>query len=248
MKVALITGGSSGIGAATARELLERRWAVVLAARGRPRLEATAHCLARRGGAVLSIPADVSQPDQAEALVAQAAAWKGRLDAVINAAGAAPLAPLARLSAAQWRRILDTNLSAVFHTTRAAWPLFGRQHRRRAKGRLREGATGWTGTIVNISSEASRDPFAGLGAYGAAKAALNVLTRVIAREGLAIGVRAVAIAPGAVDTPMFRALPFAGQVAAEALLAPQDVAAAIVAALEGSLWCASGETIFIHAR
>lgn len=100
--------------------------------------------------------------------------------------------------------------------------------------------------MINISSEASRNPYPGLGAYGAAKAGVNLLTRMAAREGKDMNLRAIAIAPAAVETPMFRSLPVAGDVPTEVILSPKTVAEAVKAAAAGALWCANGETIYIH--
>ncbi len=104
------------------------------------------------------------------------------------------------------------------------------------------------GVIVNISSMASKDPFPGLGAYGAAKVALNMLTLVTAREGEEVGIRAIGIAPAAVDTPMFRQLVGDRPIAEGIMLEPDDVAAMIADAVAGSLRYCSGETLFVHRR
>ena len=99
--------------------------------------------------------------------------------------------------------------------------------------------------IVNISSVSSRDPFPGFAAYGAAKAALNVFSLVLAREGKEIGVRVHTIAPGAVETAMFRALVTEQQWPREKTLDPSDVARVIAQCVDGDLRHASGEVIFL---
>jgi NAD(P)-dependent dehydrogenase (short-subunit alcohol dehydrogenase family) len=99
--------------------------------------------------------------------------------------------PIRETTDAQWRDVIDTNLSAAFYATRAAWPAFERQG---------------GGVVVNISSAAARDPFAGFAAYGAAKAGLNLFGLSAAREGAAIGVRVHTVAPAATETAMFRKL------------------------------------------
>lgn len=245
VKVVLITGGGSGIGAATAKKLAARAYAVIIAGRDVAKLNTCAASIRHGGGEIHCCQADVSRPDEAQNLVETALQWKGRLDAVINCAGAAPMQPVHATSTAQWREILDINVSSVFYITRAVWPIFQKQFANLApEQRLQHD----TGVIINISSEASRDPYPGLGAYGAAKAAVNVLTKATAREGRDMGVRVIAIAPAAVETAMFRSLPVASKVPTRDILDADTVAGAIVAALEGELWCTSGETLYIHQR
>ncbi len=245
MKVVIITGGGSGIGAATAKKLLARGDAVVLAGRNGTKLNAFAATQHGSGGEMISCPADVSKPEEVERLIGEALQWKGRIDAVINCAGAAAMRPTCDITVEQWREILDINLSAVFYMTRAVWSVFKKQYDAlNPQQRLDEDA----GVIINISSEAARDPFDGLAAYGAAKAGVNLLTKATAREGREIAVRVIAIAPAAVETPMFRSLPIASRVPARDILDPDDVADVVVSALDGGLHCASGETMYIHRR
>jgi 3-oxoacyl-[acyl-carrier protein] reductase len=131
----------------------------------------------------------------------------------------------------KWRQIIDTNLSAAVHLAHAAWSTFAAQK---------------SGVIVNISSESARDPFLGLGAYGAAKAGLNLLTRALAQEGKSINLRAYAIAPAAVETAMFRQIATIEQVPTEKALAPEDVARLVAQCLAGDLRHANGEVIYVH--
>jgi NAD(P)-dependent dehydrogenase (short-subunit alcohol dehydrogenase family) len=245
MKVVIITGGGSGIGAATAKKLTARGDAVCIAGRNETKLMERAAELRRAGGEICHHQADVSRPHEAQDLISKAVQWKGRIDAVINCAGAAPMLPVSELSDQQWRDILDINLSSVFYMTRSVWPVFKKQYDALTE---EQRATHDAGVIINISSAAARDPFPGLGAYGAAKAAVNLLTTATAREGRDIAVRVIAIAPGAVETSMFRALPIASKVPARDILDPDSVADAIVAALDGGVWCSSGETLYIRRR
>ena len=104
---------------------------------------------------------------------------------------------------------------------------------------------------MNISSMAAKDPFPGLGAYAVAKAGVNMLTLVMAREGDAVGIRVVGIAPAGVDTPMFRSLVGEKNVNTSEILRPEDVAAAIAEVVDGgggALRYASGDTIYLHRR
>ena len=245
---AIITGGGGEIGLAIAQTLLEQRWAVVLAGRTLETLKSSAEKLAAYSANILCVTADVSAPQQAEKLINRTVAWRGRIDALVNNAGYATMVPLAQTTNEQWQQTLHINLSGAFYTLRAAWPVFERQFSAAQANTVKDAKSPRGGVVVNISSEASRDPFPGLGAYGVAKAGLNLLTRVVAREGASIGLRALAIAPAAVETPMFRSLPVATNVPASAILAPESVARAVKAAIDGDIWCASGETIFIHAN
>ena len=131
----------------------------------------------------------------------------------------------------QWRAVIDTNLSAAFYATRAAWPAFERQG---------------GGVVVNISSAAARDPFPGFAAYGAAKAGLNLFGLSAAREGERIGVRVHTIAPGATETGMFRQLMTAEQYPPEKTLDPADVARVVLQCVRGDLRYTSGEVIYLH--
>lgn len=245
MKVVLITGGGSGIGAAAAKKLLTRGDAVLIAGRDGVKLNALAAAYRGCGGEIHCCQADVGNPADVQHLIDFALQWKPRLDAVINCAGAATMRPVHELAIEQWRRIVDINLSSVFYMTRAIWPVFKKQFDALSDSQR---ASTDSGVIINISSEAARDPFPGLGAYGAAKAGVNILTQATAREGREMNVRVIAIAPAAVETPMFRSLPIASQVSARDILDADAVADAIVVALDGGLRYASGETIYIHRR
>jgi 3-oxoacyl-[acyl-carrier protein] reductase len=175
--VALITGAGRGIGKATAMELARRGYQLALAARSTEQLKETAESVS--AGFVL--PTDVSDPKQVDSLIAKTVEKYGRIDAVVHCAGVAPTVTVEQMTDAQWHEVLDVNLSSAFYLSRAVWPIFRRQQ---------------SGVIVNISSLSSRDPFPGFAAYGAAKAALNVFSLVLAREGKEIGVRVHTIAPG----------------------------------------------------
>lgn len=227
--VAIITGAGRGIGRATALELARGGYGVALAARGAMDLEETA----RLAGAVgaLCVPTDVTDPEQVDRLARRTLERFGRIDAVINCAGLAPVRPIAEMSPAEWREVIETNLSAPFYLTRAAWPAFERQR---------------AGVVVNVSSAAARDPFPGFAAYGAAKAGLNLFGLSAAREGAAIGVRVHTIAPSAVETGMFRKIMTPEQYPSEKTLEPADLARMIAKCVTGELRYTSGETIYVQ--
>ncbi len=229
---AIITGAGSGIGRATALRLSALGYRIALVGRREAPLRAVAEEITTLGGQSLIAPADVSQPDQVEALIQKVHHHFHQIDVLINNAGSAPSIPLTEMPIPAFHETLNTNLSSAFYTTRAVWPIMQSQ------------PTG--GTIINISSMAARDPFPGLGAYAIAKAALNMLTLVTAREGHPFNIRAHGIAPGAVDTLMFRNLVGQQNVHPEKILHPTDIASTIAAILTTPLPHTSGETIYLH--
>jgi NAD(P)-dependent dehydrogenase (short-subunit alcohol dehydrogenase family) len=224
--VAIVTGASRGIGRATALHLASKGYRLLLTARGKPDLDSLAAQIRHSR----PIPADVTSPDDVQLLVDEAIASFGRIDVLVNNAGLAPVATVEELSLADWHKVIETNLSSAFYLSKACWPIFRKQQR---------------GCIVNISSFSSRDPLPGFVAYGAAKAGVNMLTLALAREGAPLGIRVYAIAPGAVETSMFRAIATEEQWPKEKTLQPSDIARAIAACVDGDLKYASGEVIFL---
>lgn len=229
--VAIVTGAGKGIGRATALALSAAGYAVVAVARTRADVEAT--CAACGGGGGLAVDADVSRLDDVERVVATAVEAFGRLDVVVNNAGYAPLRLIEQMTPDEWRRVLDTNLSATFYFARSAWPIFRRQG---------------GGVIVNLSSLSARDPFTGFFAYGAAKAGINLMGLELARQGEPHNIRVHTVAPGAVETEMFRGLASEEQYPREKTLHPEEVARVIVACIRGDLAHTTGEVIWMHKR
>ena len=225
--VAIITGAGRGIGRATALELSKRGYRLALVARGADDLSETA----RLAGGALCYPADVTKSEQVDNAVKQTLDRHGRIDAVVNNAGLAPVRPIVGMSPQEWRDVIETNLSAAFYLTRAAWPSFEKQR---------------GGVVVNVSSAAARDPFPGFAAYGAAKAGLNLFGLSAAREGAPINVRVHTIAPSATETAMFRSLMTPEQYPPEKTLDPADVARIIADCVTGDLRYTSGEVIYVH--
>jgi NAD(P)-dependent dehydrogenase (short-subunit alcohol dehydrogenase family) len=228
--VAIITGAGRGIGRATAVELARLGYRLSLAARNVEALGETSR-LASRPDASLICRIDVTDPEQVERLVQQTVGRFGRIDAVVNNAGLAPVRSIAETSVEQWRAVIDTNLSAAFYLCKAAWPVFERQR---------------SGVVVNLSSAAARDPFPGFAAYGAAKAGLNLFGLSAAREGQKIGVRVHTVAPSATETEMFRGIMTRDQFPTEQTLDPADVARIIGQCVTGDLRYTSGEVIYVH--
>jgi 3-oxoacyl-[acyl-carrier protein] reductase len=225
-RIAIITGAGGGIGRATAVELNGRGFTTVLVGRSQKTLDETAKLVRDP----LVVAADITRLADIDRIVEQTLSRYGRIDAVINNAGAATVASIEQTTPQIWQEMIDTNLSAPFHLCRAVWPTFTKQR---------------GGVIVNVSSLAARDPFEGFAAYGAAKAGLNLLGLSLARQGKAIGVRVHTVAPGAVETSMLRGAFSTDVLPTERTLAPQDVARVIAQCVTGDLECTSGEVIWV---
>ena len=218
--VAIVTGASRGIGRATADQLSRAGWRVVVVARS-----------AKSGDGALAISRDIGTSGACREVVTEATKAFGRIDALVNNAGYAPLLAIEQTTDEVWNDAMATNLSAAFWLTRACWPVFKKQR---------------GGVIVNVSSVAARDPFPGFIAYGAAKAALNNLGLSLAREGAKDNIRVHTVAPGATETEMFRALPGMKDFPAESTISPEDVARIIVRCVTGELALTSGEVLYLH--
>jgi len=205
-KVALVTGGSSGIGLAIARMLSEEGYALTVTARTVEKVEAAAAELG-----ALAVPADVSREEDCERIVAAHAERHGRLDVLVNSAGVGIVGRLEDMTAKRWDLQLGVNLRGLFLVTRAALPLLKASR----------------GQVVNVASIAGTMPSPMLGAYGASKAAVISLTRTLNAELEQDGVRATALCPAFVDTPMaaWSGLP------PEELIRPEDCAELVRALL-----------------
>jgi len=210
-RVAVVTGAGRGIGHAVARALAGEGATVVLAARTRQQLAATAAAIREGGGAALAIPTDVTQDAAVEAMVERAIAELGRLDILVTAAGVASFGPVAGTKPADWDGMLAVNLRAVMVTCRAVLPIMIRQRR---------------GTIINIASVAAQRPIPGAAVYTATKAGVVGFSRVLAEELRSEGVRVGVLTPGAVDTPLWDAIPSSPD--RSRMLRPEDVARAAV--------------------
>jgi NADP-dependent 3-hydroxy acid dehydrogenase YdfG len=190
--VALITGASSGIGEATALALAAEGATVAIAARRRDRLEA----LAKRIGdqsRVLVLETDVTDRDQARAMVDRTVAEYGRLDTVVNNAGVMLLGPILDAPLEEWEQMVHLNLLGLLYTTHAALP-----HLLRAA----EGEPRRVADVVNVSSVAGRVARLGSGVYNATKFAVGAFSESLRQEVTKRHVRVSLIEPGAVTTEL----------------------------------------------
>jgi NAD(P)-dependent dehydrogenase (short-subunit alcohol dehydrogenase family) len=225
-RVAVVTGASRGIGAATAEALARAGAHVVLAARDRDALAAAAGRIQAAGGGATPVPTDVSRAEQVERLFATAA-QAGRLAALVCAAGVLTPAPFGETTWDIWAETLGINLTGAFLCCRAAFTAM------RAEG---------GGRIVNIASLSgiyATEKFPGLTAYNASKYGVVGLTEAIAVEGRPHGISAICVSPGAVDTQMLRR----ANPELRPGLTPGDVAELILALLDNPLVPASGANI-----
>ena len=185
-RVALVTGASRGIGRALAVALGSVGAKVALTARSAETLAEAASAVEAAGGETLVLPADVGDPDAAEAVTDAVVEHWGGLDVVVNNAGVIRQAKIVDMSLEDWDAVLTTNLRGVFLYTRAAMRRMG------------EGG----GSIVNVASNFGLKAVRTYGAYCASKAAVLHLTRVAALEGARSGIRVNALAPGYIETDL----------------------------------------------
>ena len=219
-KKALVTGASSGIGRSIALRLASE--GADIAVNYYPGAEADAQAVCAEIGALgreaAAFEADVTDPDACDAMVAAVVERFGTLDVLVNNAGITRDGLMVRMSDADWRAVIDTNLSGVFYCSRAA---------ARVMMKARSGA------IVNIASVVGIAGNAGQANYSAAKAGVIGLTKTTAREFAARGVRANAVAPGFIETAMTAKLSeqvregAAANIAMKSFGSPEDVASAV---------------------
>ena len=184
-KVVVITGGSSGLGAETARHLAGEGAKVVLGARRVERLEAVAEEIGLGEDAI--VKTDVTDREQVKALVDRAAGLHGRVDVMLNNAGLMPLSPLEMERFDEWDQAIDVNIKGVLWGIAAALPHFKEQ-----KG----------GQFINVSSVAGHKIGQGGAIYSATKYAVRVISEALRQEVKPYNIRTTVISPGAVDTEL----------------------------------------------
>jgi 3-oxoacyl-[acyl-carrier protein] reductase len=209
--VALVTGGSKGIGFAIARALVSAGASVVITGRDRQDLD---RAQAELGPRACAVAADVRQPAEVQAAVREPVDRFGGLDVLVNNAGVGLFKNAADLSLAEWQTVIDTNLTGVFYCCHAAIP------------HLRQRGGGW---IINISSLAGTNPFAGGTAYCASKAGLNAFSEALMQEVRYDNIRVSYVMPGSVATG------FSGRSRADRpdwKIQPEDVAQVVIDLLQ----------------
>jgi NAD(P)-dependent dehydrogenase (short-subunit alcohol dehydrogenase family) len=225
-RVAVVTGASQGIGAATAEAVAAAGAHVVLAARDQQALRAVTERIRAAGGHATAVPADVSEAGEVTRLFA-AAAQAGTVTALVCAAAILEVAPFADTTTDLWEETLRVNLTGSFLCCRAAFTA------------MRQAGEGRIVTLGSLSGVYGTEKFAGLSAYNVSKYGVIGLTEAIAVEGRPHGISAICVSPGAVDTQMLRR----ANPNLRPGLTPADVASLIVALLDSPLTPASGANI-----
>jgi NAD(P)-dependent dehydrogenase (short-subunit alcohol dehydrogenase family) len=193
--VCLVTGGSSGIGLATAKKFFAEGYRIAICGRSNERLQLAGEAIFN-GGTIdskllLALPLDLADPTAGRRFAEESLEHFGRIDVLVNNAATAPLSPFGAVTEESFEDLVNLNIRSSFYLTQVVWNTMVKQK---------------SGTIVNISSKAAVDPFPGFSLYGASKAWIDLLTHALGQEGADLGIRVCSIRPGAVETPLLRGL------------------------------------------
>lgn len=186
-KTVVITGASSGMGAATALHLAEKGAAVVLGARRTDRIKALVSEITEAGGRAIAVQTDVTKREDLQRLIDAAIGTYGRVDVLINNAGVMPLSPLERAKVDEWDQMIDVNLKGVLYGVAAALPHMIAQK---------------SGHIINVSSVAGHKLFGGSAVYSATKFAVRAFSEGLRQEMAPHNIRTTILSPGAVKTEL----------------------------------------------
>ncbi len=186
-RIAVVIGGGRGIGRATALTLASAGAQVIVAARTATELNSVAAEIESNGGQAAARPLDITQSRQVQAFADELRATNGRVDILVNSAGASFIGSLDDSSEAEWDRMIDTNLKGPYLCIRAMLDL------------LRASESPW---VINLASKVGLTGFAQVSAYTAAKSGLVGFGRALAQELGAENIRVITLCPGPVDTPM----------------------------------------------
>ncbi|MGC2423921.1 MAG: SDR family oxidoreductase [Nitrospirota bacterium] len=191
-KIALITGGSRGIGKEIAGMLAREGSVVVICARNAGELRETASAIARAGGKCMFRETDVTVEEQVNVLVRDILGRYGRLDILVNNAGVGIYKPLTESSTEDWEKVMNTNLKGAFYCAKASASVMMAQR---------------SGIIVNVASGAGKEGFANLSIYCASKFGLLGLTDSLSKELRGYGIDVLAVTPGYTRTSFFKTFP-----------------------------------------
>jgi len=211
-KVAIVTGGTRGIGRAVAEALLAAGASVAICGRDEAKLRETVSALKKNGGRVAGQSADVSSAEDVRRFFEFVDSEFGGLDILVNNAGVGVFRSVAELTIEDWKKTLETNLSGVFYCCHEALPRFQKRG---------------GGYVINVSSLAGRNPFAGGAAYNASKFGLNGFSEAMMLDHRYESVRVSYVMPGSVDTEFG-----SHGTGAEWKIAPEDVAEIILMLLK----------------
>ncbi|MCA9272361.1 MAG: SDR family oxidoreductase [Phycisphaerales bacterium] len=227
LPVSIVTGAGSGIGLAVSQQLSQMGHHVVLVGRREGVLKEAAAALA---GPSSVMPCDISQLAQARSVIDQVKADLGRIDVLVSNAGWAELHAIDKTDDETLDLSFRINALGPAAMISQAWPVFTAQK---------------SGCIVCTSSMATQDPFPGFFAYASSKASVNLLVASCAKEGSRHGVRAFAIAPGAVETALLRSMFDQTTLPADVCMKPETVAAMITACVRGEHDAENGRVIWM---
>ncbi|XP_030608213.1 peroxisomal trans-2-enoyl-CoA reductase [Archocentrus centrarchus] len=245
-KVAIVTGGGTGIGKAISAELLELGCSVVISSRNADRLQAAAQEMRQKippssPASVTPLPCNIRSEDEVKALVSSVLKQYGRIDFLVNNGGGQFSSPAEDMSSKGWKAVVDTNLTGTFHCCKEVYTAWMKQH---------------GGAIVNIIAN-MWNGFPGMAHTGAARAAVDNLTKTLAIEWAASGVRINAVAPGSIFSKtamenykelgphLFKmSVPF---IPAKRLGVPEEISSAVCFLLSPAASYISGATLRVDA-